>query len=64
MLYPLTSTGIDYDPDYVTTCEKVLKEHKLEKLCSVTHASVYDFAESGFDAAYFSGKQLRSTPHN
>jgi SAM-dependent methyltransferase len=50
----LRVVGIDIDPDYVVRARARLAEVGLQDHVRVELVSVYDFAETGFDAAYFS----------
>eukprot|EP00300_Choanocystis_sp_HF-7_P030271 c39060_g1_i1.p1 GENE.c39060_g1_i1~~c39060_g1_i1.p1 ORF type:complete len:255 (+),score=45.61 c39060_g1_i1:50-766(+) len=52
-------TGIDYDADYVSKCEKLFQDSGLAATCSVERCSVYDYGGAEpFDMAYFSGSLM------
>jgi ubiquinone/menaquinone biosynthesis C-methylase UbiE len=46
--------GVDIDRDYVKKCRGAVRQNALEDQVNVKLVSVYDFKQSGFDAAYFS----------
>jgi SAM-dependent methyltransferase len=50
----LSIVGVDIDLDYVKRAKDVLLHAGLSRNVRVEHISVYEFAERGFDAVYFS----------
>jgi protein-L-isoaspartate O-methyltransferase len=50
--------SVDYDPDYVTSCNAGIRDAKLEGVVSVQHVSIYDFKGGPYDAVYFSGSLM------
>ena len=53
----LKVTGVDYDNDYVLRCRDLFVKNGLIKngTGEVFHASIYDWSQGPYDAAYFSG---------
>ncbi|MBW1878883.1 MAG: class I SAM-dependent methyltransferase [Deltaproteobacteria bacterium] len=47
-------TGVDIDPDYVNRCRRRMVRAGLEERVDTRLLSIYDYEETGFDAAYFS----------
>lgn len=47
--------GVDIDADYVRRCAVRMRQDGLSEQVQVKLESVYDLAETGFDAVYFSG---------
>ncbi|MBT3219597.1 MAG: class I SAM-dependent methyltransferase [Proteobacteria bacterium] len=50
----LSVVGVDIDEDYVKRCRKIIEQNHLSGRVQVRLKSIYDFNETGFDAAYFS----------
>jgi len=50
----LRVTGVDIDKEYVTRCRRRMARAGLRGRVETHLVSIYDFAEHGFDAAYFS----------
>jgi len=46
--------GVDIDPDYVNRCRRRMVRAGLEERVDTRLLSIYDYEETGFDAAYFS----------
>jgi hypothetical protein len=51
-------TSVDYDPDYVSSCDAGIKAAKLEGVVSVHNCSIYDYKGGPYDAVYFSGSLM------
>jgi protein-L-isoaspartate O-methyltransferase len=50
--------SVDYDSDYVASCDAGIKAAKLEGVVSVQNASIYDYKGGPYDAVYFSGSLM------
>jgi ubiquinone/menaquinone biosynthesis C-methylase UbiE len=48
--------GIDYDKDYVDSCNKLIVNSSMASYITVSYQSIYDYnPQTKFDCAYFSG---------